>query len=275
MKKWINSCIVWLSVVLATGAAEPGTVLKDRCNLRSRPSTKAEVITQLKKGDAIEVVERKSVDEAGKSREWLRVTLPAAAKCYVSAKLLTDGAANTDSVNIRSGPGTHYHEVGKLAKGDKVEVAGKKGEWTEIKPTANCSGWIAAELVQVEAAPAPAAAPPAPPAPAVSPEKSEVVTPPVAAPAVKTVDTDPDVITRYVMRDGVLRPVANAAGAPASYELITKEVDRLEHRICYVDVQTLSVEQLAGRFVKVFGNERWRKGDRYAVLTADRIDRIW
>ena len=155
-----------------------GTVKAGRCNVRSRPSLYAEVVVQLHKGDAVDVLERKSVTEHEKPMDWLRITLPAGAKCFVSAKLLTDGAANVDDVYVRCGPGANYRDIGKLPKGTKVEVVETKGEWTQIKSTPECHGWIAAELVDVQAAAAPLAAPP----PVSSINTPEVVTPPVAVP---------------------------------------------------------------------------------------------
>lgn len=277
MKKWINSCALGLSIALALAArAEPGTVLKDRVNIRTRPDKNSEVATQARQNDVVEVLEHKG--------EWLRIVLPATAKCFVSAKYLTDGVANADAINVRSGRGTQYHEVGKLSKGDRVEIIATNNEWTQIKPTANCSGWIAAEYVKVEEAPAPVAAPSAPPAPAepAPGPATEIVTPPVAAPtaapaspAVQTINMDPDVITRDVVREGVLQPVDKNEGAAVSHELLSPPADHLQHRICFVDPGSLKINHLTGKLVRIYGREQWRKGERDAVLTATRVDRVW
>ncbi len=270
--------------VAASASAEKATVQKDRSNVRTRPSTTSEVVAQLSKGDTVDVLERKSVTDKDKTMDWLRIVLPATAKCFVNAKLISDGVAKTDAVNIRSGPGTHYHDVGKLAKGDRVDVMKTVGVWLEIKPTPQCSGWIAADLVNIEAAaattaPAPAPVPPLPP---VISENPEAVTPPVtlpatpapAAPAVQIVNTDPDVLVTYVVKDGILRSVKDA-NAPATHELMTPTLNRIEHRVCYVDAGQTNVSRFEGKQVRVSGNQRWRKGDRYAVLVADRVDMIW
>lgn len=193
-----------------------GTVKGDHCNVRSRPSLHSEVVAQLHKGDSVDVLERKTVTEQ-KSMDWLRIALPATAKCYVSAKHLADGAADVDNLNVHCGPGSSYREVGKLPKGTKVEVVEKKGEWAQIKPTPECSGWIAAELVEVQATPITPSA-----------NTTQIVTPPVAAPtgpAVSVVNTDPDVLVTYAVKDGYLWSV-NEPNAPAPFELRTPEVDR-------------------------------------------------
>ena len=301
MKKFTNSCNfrrqrLILSVVLACAAVwagqvaradsaaavqpvaapaaqtDRGTVKGEHSNVRSRPSLHAEVVAQLHKGEAVDVLEHKTVAEP-KSMDWLRIALPATAKCYVSAKHLTDGAANVENLNVRCGPGSSYRDVGKLPKGAKVEVVEKKGEWVQIRPTSECSGWIAAELVEVQAAPAPVAAP----TPAPSANTAEIVTPPVAAPpapAISVVNTDPDVLVTYAVKDGYLQSV-NEPNAPASFELRTPEVDRLSYRMAYLEASEMNLKKFEGKHVRVVGNQRWRKGDRYPVIVVERIDRVW
>ncbi len=263
-------------VAKAAVTGETGTVRGNHCNVRSRPSTTAEVVVQLNKGDTIEIRETKSVTEAGKPREWLRIGLPATAKCFVMTKLIADGAANAHAVNVHCGPGKNFREIGKLAQGDKVEAVGTHGEWTQIKPTGNCSGWISADLVAI-AAPAPAPAPAATPVSAVAPPPA-VPTPtpaPPAAPEVKVVSTGPEVMVQYVIKEGIVEAVANATNAPASYELRTPEEDRMDHRICYLTTDKINLQRYTGKSVRVFGDETWRKDERYPVLAVDRIDIAW
>jgi len=240
-------------------AGSHGTVLKDKVNVRARANKTAEIVAQLSKGDSVEVVEHKA--------EWLRITLPANAKCYVSAKFVKDGAATSDAINIRCGPGTNYKDVGKLAKGEKVEVVEARGEWTQIKPTAHCTGWVAVELVEI-AAPAPP-----PPAPITT---SEVTTPPVTLPPepMKPAESD-EVHVRYVVKDGFLHAVKDAANAPASYELMTEDVGMRQYRIAYLETTEKNLTRYEGKHVKVFGNERWRRTERDPVIAVERIDMIW
>lgn len=259
--------------VSSTGAADPGTVKGEHSNVRSRPTLHSEVITQLHKGEGVDVLEHKTVTEHQKSMEWLRISLPETAKCYVSAKHVADGAADVDNLNVRCGPGSSYRDIGKLAKGTKVDVVQKKGDWAQIKPTADCSGWIAAELVDVQAAPAPVAAP----APTVSVSPGEIVTPPVAAPvgpSVSVVNTDPDVLVTYAVKDGDVASVTES-NAPAAFELRTPEVDRLSHRVAYLEAPGLNLKKYDGKHVRLIGTQRWHKGDRYPVITVERLDMVW
>lgn len=242
-----------------------GTVRGDRVNVRARADAKSEVVAQLNKGDTVEILGRQGADK----NEWLRIAVPASGKCYVSAKLVADGVATTDKVNVRCGPGINFHDLGKLAKGESVAVVKKDGDWAQIKPTAGCSAWVSAQFVEVLAAPAPAPAPVA-----------EVVTPPVVAipqpapPAVQMVDVNPDVIVSYVTKDGILKTVVDSA-APAAYELMTEEIGGREYRIAYLESAEKNLGRFVGKHVRVLGNERWRRGDRDPVIVAERVERVW
>ena len=245
-----------------------GVVKGTRANVRARPSLTAEPVFQLNKGESVTIVERKTVSGNGKDIEWLRIQLPAQAKCFVSAQLVSNSVVKADSVYVRCGPSTNHRDVGKLAKGDSVEIVKTEGAWLQIKPTPQCTGWIAAELVEI--APAPAT-----PVTALPPTTAEVATPPApAGTIVKVVDSDPDVIVQYVAQDGILLAVTEA-GAPASYQLMTPETDRLQQRIFYLESDRANLKRFEGKHVRVAGNERWRKGDRYPVLAIDRIGIVW
>jgi len=276
---WIASAVRADSGAAVPVAAAPsietgrGTVKGQHSNVRSRPSLSSEVVTQLHKGETVDVLERKTVTEREKSLDWLRIALPSSAKCFVSAKHLTAGAANVESLNVRCGPGSNYRDIGKLSKGTKVEVVEKKGEWVQIRPTAECSGWIAAELVDVEAAPR---------APAPSANTSDIVTPPVAvsstpgpaAPAVSVVNADPDILVTYVLKDGYIGAV-NEPNPPAAFELRTTEVDRLSFRVAYLETSDTNLKRFVGKHVRLVGTQHWRKGDRYPVITIERVDMVW
>jgi SH3-like domain-containing protein len=282
MKKFTSLCVLSTALLMANAvradsfvvqataptplpAGSHGTVLKDKVNVRARGNKTAEIVSQLNKGDSVEIVEHKG--------EWLVIALPASAKCYVSAKFVKDGAATSDAINIRCGPGTNYKDVGKLAKGEKVEVVEAKGEWTQIKPTPHCTGWVASELVEITAPTPP------PPAPITT---SEVVTPPVSLPPAVSAPLSPmkpaeqeEVHVRYVVKDGFLQAVKDATNAPASYELMTEEVDRRQYRIAYLETTEKNLARYEGKHVRVFGNERWARNERYPVIAVERIDMIW
>ncbi len=250
----------------ATG--ETGAVRGDRVNVRARPDTKAEVVAQLNKGDVVTILGR----EGAGQEEWLRIAMPASAKCYVSAKLIADGVVTGDKVNVRCGPGTNFRDVGKVAKGERLQVIKTEGEWAQIKPTAGCSAWVAAQFVEITVAPPPA---PSVPATEIVPPPVPLVSPQPAPPTVELVNVQPDVIVSVVTKSGFLKVVAEPVKAPAAYELMTAEVGGLAHRIAYLESPDQSLAKFVGKEVRVIGNQRWRKGDREPVIVAERVERIW
>jgi hypothetical protein len=287
--RWASPALVCLFALTAALHAETGTIKGDRCNVRARPDTKSEVVVQLNKGDTVEIQKQKST-EAAKNKDWLQIALPASAACYVSSKFVSGGAIVGDDVYARSGPGTNFRDLGKLPKGEKVTVIGTKGEWTQIKPTSHCSAWISADLVKINepvAAPIPAVtpAPIAPAEPVAANTSAPAIVPvtpapapapaPAAAPEVRIKSTGPAEYVQYTLRVGVLNPVANPANAPASYELLTPENNRISHRICYLDTTDMNLSRYNGKKVRVFGNLRWREKDRDPVMIVERVDLIW
>jgi len=57
----------------------------------------------------------------------------------------------TETLNVRSGPGTTYPRVGKAKRGDRVEVLAQSpaGEWYLVCCVGDEEGWVAAEYVQL------------------------------------------------------------------------------------------------------------------------------
>ncbi len=273
MKKFLLSCAISLAVaglaradvglvaqapVLTSGH---GTVKSDKVNIRSRPDKNSEVVGQLAKGDGVEVLDRKG--------DWLKIALPAHAKCYVASKFIHDGASTGDAVNIRCGPGANFKDVGKLAKGEKVEVVETAGDWTRIKPTAHCAGWVAAEFIEM-AAPAPAPI-----------QTTEVAPPPISQPPVATAPmpappatSSPEIETHYVVKDGYLASVQEA-GAPARYALMTETVGGRAYIMAYLDAPQMDLVRYEGKHVRVLGNQTWKRDERYPVIAVERLDPVW
>jgi uncharacterized protein YraI len=285
MKKFTTCCAISLAATLAL--AEPATsVLKgNNVNLRARPSRTAELVTQLKKGDEVKVLETKSVVETGKTQQWSRITLPATSKCYVLAKFVADGKATGDAVNIRCGPGTNFKEVGKLAKGDKVEIVKAAGEWTQIKPTEKCSGWVASEFLEAAPLAAPVIVPALAPAPTVASKPVAIVSAPAQVTITNVVTVtvtppaEPETLQYYAVHDGIFQtvePDEKQAEKPlAPCELMTPMFERRQHRIAYLEMNIKDLLKYEGKHVRILGNLRWRRGDRYPVIVVERIEPVW
>ncbi len=295
MKKFTSYCTISFVMLVAaaafadSGAASISTIapsagaslLKaNKVNIRARPSRTAELVTQLKKGDEVKVFETKSVVEAGKTQEWSRITLPATAKCYVLSKLIAGGKATGDGINIRCGPGSNFKEIGKLTKGEKVYLVKAGSEWTQIKPTLQCSGWVASEYLEVAPVPVPVLTP----APPIISNVAEVVSAPIAPPVVVPAPTpafqsEPETLAYYVVRDGIFQTVDSQEKQEekmlAPYELMTLVFDRRQYRVAYLDMAEKNLDKYEGKHVRILGNLRWRRGERYPVIIVERIEPVW
>ena len=120
-----------------------GTVQAEKLRVRSKPSTKFEVVGQLVKGDAVKVVEEKE--------GWLKIVAPESIDAWISSKFVENGVITGDRINVRAGPSVAYNNFGKLNKGDKVEVVEIKDKvWAKIKGTPKLHVWVSSTYVKLE-----------------------------------------------------------------------------------------------------------------------------
>ncbi len=235
---------------------------------------------QLNKNATVRILGEKNVSEHGRTRNWFNIQLPPDAKCYIASQYVVDGVVNADSLYVRCGAGKNYRDIGKLSNGDAVEVIAHEGDWSRIRATEGCTGWIAAELVEV----APPAAPEPKPAAAAEPEvvieatSAFVADPPEAAATerVQVISTDPDVHVAYVWKKGILSRHSTGSSDPAEYQLMRETDMGRRHRVCFViPPKDLAIKRFEDKMVRIAGNLRWFKGDRYPILEADKIDIVW
>jgi SH3-like domain-containing protein len=232
-------------------ATESAVVLKDRVNLRARPTTKAEVVGQVNRGDTLDVFEHTMAE----GEEWVRVALPATASAYVNAAHVKDGVVTADTLNVRSGTSTKHAVLAKLKKGDHVDVIDARGEWLKIHPPAGASAWVAARLVQISAPPVVETLVPLEVQPLPQPER--------------------EAVTQTVVRIGVLQRATDGAAQGALYELRTPEVEYRSHRMCFVDTEGANLERFVGKKIRIQGTERWERGQRYPVVVVKRVSPIY
>jgi uncharacterized protein YraI len=141
-------------------AADEAIVKAARVNVRGQPTTGSEVVTQLKQGEKITVLEEIVHPKPGKDEpaKWLRIALPSNTPVWVSTLFLTNGTVAVSRLNIRSGPGENFSVIGRVPKGATLKELRRNGDWLEIEAPANTFAYIAADLVVRQAGgPAPKA----------------------------------------------------------------------------------------------------------------------
>lgn len=143
-------------------AADEAVVKAARVNVRGQPTTGSEVVTQLKQGEKITVLEEIVHSKPGKDEpaKWFRIALPSNTPVWVNTHFLTNGAVAVPRLNIRSGPGENFSVIGRVPKGTAMKELRRNGDWLEIEAPTNTFAYIAADLV-IRHAGGPAPAPPA------------------------------------------------------------------------------------------------------------------
>lgn len=62
------------------------------------------------------------------------------------------GTVNTATLNIRSGPGTNYNNIGQLSRGSEVSIVKIENNWIQIRLPQGL-GWVSSEYVTVSSKP--------------------------------------------------------------------------------------------------------------------------
>jgi uncharacterized protein YraI len=283
----------------AARAAEPVTakVLSDRVNLRAKPDSQGDVVTQVDRGATLTV---KSVDG-----DWVEVVPPDNAAFWVHRDLVSSNMVSATRLNVRAGAGINYTSVGALERGAAIVPRGVLGEWIKIAPLPAFSLWVSRPLVEVAAPPPPpmvvaVSAPPAslPAAPAVAgrslpppvgpgaiarplapPGPLATAAPPAVAASAATVPPPPADLKliplqgqgRLILVEGEVKPAEYLLGAPAPHRL-TKHVGNTWTTICHLRGNRAQLDGFLGRSIRVKGREYWVQGSERPVVVVESIE---
>lgn len=160
MKKTILASILVLALICLSAAGLAETVKTPASdgslNVRSGPGTGYKVVTWVKNGQAITVLENTS--------PWSKIKVNSTGKTgYIKAKYISGGSAQPSSgtlgtvttrfagsvVNVRKGPGTDSAVSFKLASGARVHIHSESGNWYLIQADNGKTGYISRNYVTV------------------------------------------------------------------------------------------------------------------------------
>lgn len=153
-----------LGGVHSAEAAQTATVNVDRVNLRSGPGTETALVGQAYKGNKLPVLAKSGdwykVQVAGKTAwvaGWLVGIQGTTSTSQAAAPSVTQASGKvavvtSDTLNVRSGPGTNYNIAGKVKKGDRLNVLSQSGDWVKVQ-NGNVTGWVANWLVSIQNTP--------------------------------------------------------------------------------------------------------------------------
>ncbi len=204
---------------------QTGTVLQDAVNVRGRPSFLGEVITKLKKGENVTVLEEITLAKTKKNEpaKWLKISLPTNTPVWVFAEYIdANKTVVPNKLNLRAGPGENFSPIGTMKKGDVIKDLRKVNEWIEIEAPSTAFAYVSAEFIDRKGAAPELAVQPAPPAEPVKPVESTV---PPAEPAPK-----PPVETAEAPKPAEPAPAPAPAPepAPAPQEVSVKRIAKRE-----------------------------------------------
>jgi uncharacterized protein YgiM (DUF1202 family) len=231
-------------VSLTPGLAE----VEANINARGQAGLKGEVVTHLKKGQTVTVLEQINLDKhkANEPAQWAKITLPSSTHVWVKTSFI-DAASKTVStkkLNLRAGPGENYSVLGVIEHGTSVNEITTKNGWTQIDPPASTYAFVAAMYLK-QAAPeiAPVPIPPQP-------------TSPEAQPPTGPLPPQP----RIVSHEGVVRAVGSIE-APTKYELYDPATE-VNINYLYTTSPNLDLSKYVNMRIIVTGEEgldaRWK-----------------
>lgn len=139
--------IVFLSLVfvcsLAYAARQTpyiGKCTGSNVNVRAKPNTYCEVITQLNKNQEVQVI--------AETKEWVTIVLPKKATVWLLKENVADGTVIGDRVAGLSGPGENFTTVCTMKSGDKVKVRETLGNFTGIEAPETAIGFVSKQFVR-------------------------------------------------------------------------------------------------------------------------------
>ncbi len=140
-----KNCVLTLAGLLllssAAWAGEYLSVAKDGINIRSGPSTTADVLYELPMGYPLQVISRDG--------QWVKVIDYEGDKGYIFESLLSTSPyviVKVAECNVRSGPSTNESVVGSVTKDVIFQKVEQKGDWIKISHP-QLTGWIHKSLV--------------------------------------------------------------------------------------------------------------------------------
>lgn len=118
-----------------------GVITADVLNVRKGVGTSFDVVTQVRKGATVDILDEKS--------GWYKILVDDADYAWVSGKYIKDGKiVNCSMLNARSGPSTSNRVLETVEAGRVFKTAGTKDGWVKIVLSPAEYGWISGKYVK-------------------------------------------------------------------------------------------------------------------------------
>ena len=162
LRKRVSLAIIIIIVIFSShtpahvSASNLVEVSTNILNVRATNSTTGAVLTQVRKGERYEVLERKG--------DWIKIKVSNSLEGWVADFLVTsvsdvntsissstgkNGTITTDGLRVRSGPGTTHSVITVLSKNNQVTVLETKDNWVKIRFNSH-EGWVSKDFISYE-----------------------------------------------------------------------------------------------------------------------------
>jgi Bacterial SH3 domain len=247
---------------LAGTATLSGATLSVPTAVQSQPDPASAVIEVLKAGS-----EQPAPSTAPAPDGWLAVDLPGPFEAYVKNKDLTKQLDVLPGASIRLSPKDGAAVLTVFQKGDKAEITGLHGSWTQIRLDKTLVGYIQsgpiASAPLVPAAPVPSSGGAPVPVPSTQPAAGAAAPAPAAPPG--------DDIPLSRLFEGTLASTKALLSLHRPYDWQLNDANG--KRVAYIDLSKLlltdQIENYAGRNVVVLGALLPIKDSRDLVIAAE------
>lgn len=243
---------------LALCASLGAATLSVSTAVQTQPDPSSPVITVLKAGSELPA----PTDRAGPPPPgWTAIEVPGPFEGYVRNRDLTKQLDVLPGSSVFLGPGEDLGVLAVFAKGDKAEITGLRGSWTQVRLEKSLVGYIRTGPAEPLAAPVPPTAPAATPAGAAAPEAPAPASAPpaaaAAAPAPSSAAPAENVALSRLF-EGTLASTKTLMPTRKPYDW--QLLDPAGKRIAYVDISKLllteQISSYAGHGVVVLGSIR-------------------
>ncbi|RLQ06918.1 N-acetylmuramoyl-L-alanine amidase [Geobacillus sp. FSL K6-0789] len=149
--EWEKNRTGWLAARYVALAKETAVVQEDRLRLRQEPSRDGRIIGHLAQGETVLVIG----EEGGWKQVVTEDAIGWAAASYLApaeARSISQqtGTVAADSLNVRAEPSLHAPRIGRLVRGEEVDIVEKKPGWYKIASSTGLGGWVSSAYVQVK-----------------------------------------------------------------------------------------------------------------------------
>ncbi len=123
-------------------ANERRCIIKPIANVRSGPGTEYSIKWKVEKYHPIIILKKQGdwykFEDFEKDQAWIHASLTGTDESVITIK---------DDCNVRSGAGTKYQIVFKVARGVPFKIIAKQGSWYKVMHADGDQGWIHKSLV--------------------------------------------------------------------------------------------------------------------------------